>query len=178
MARPEAREDDKVIETWESAVAGVVWVWVYDRREDRYIKQSVGGRIGSRQLHLTRDDRKYNQEQIPVENAGMDPFANGALRYVKAATRDESLDQHNHYTDEDLAVMFEERDTAAFTALIGDVDSELILRRLAALGETAGTQAQTAALRELLTERYPIGGTQATVREMIEAGERLGARRR
>jgi hypothetical protein len=178
MARPEAREADKVIETWESAVAGSVWVWVYDRREDRYIKASCGGRTGSRRLHISRDDRKYNQEQIPVENSQHDPFTNGALRFIDAATRDDSLDMRYHFTDLDLGQIFDVRDMALFEEAVKEIESELILRRLAALGEQIGTMAQVDVVRELLQERYPIGGTQKTVREMIEAGERLGITRR
>jgi hypothetical protein len=173
--RPEAKDDDKVIETWESAVAGTVWVWVYDRREDRYVKQSVGGASSSRMLHISRDDRKYNEEQIPVENAKLDPFTNGALRFVKAATRDETLDMRYHYTDADLSQLFEVRDMLRFTEAVAAIDSELILRRLAALGEANATNSQSAVISDLLRERYPIGGTQKTVREMIEAGEKLAS---
>lgn len=175
--RPEVSDDDKTIETWEAAIAGSVYVWVYDRREDRYIKQGVGGRSASRRLHITRDDRKYNQEQIPVENESLDPFTNGALRFVSAATRDESLDMRYHYTDDELAQMFDLRDLDNFRDAVEDIKSELILRRLADMSETAATLGQVEIIKEILNERYPIGGTQKTVREMIEAGERIGATR-
>jgi hypothetical protein len=173
MARPEAKPEDKVVETWESAVAGAVWVWVYDRREDRYIKQACGGRTGSRRLHISRDDRKYNQEQVPVENAQHDVFTNGALRFIEAATRDDSLDMRHHFTDVDLGQFFDIRDVTLFEDAVKEISSELILRRLSDLASQIGTMAQNDILRELLRERYPIGGTQKTVREMIEAGERL-----
>ncbi len=177
MARPAVTEDDKTVETWESAIPGAVYVWVYDKREDRYVKQAVGGRSASRRLHITRDDRKYNQELIPVENTALDPFTNGALRFVTAASRDESLDVRYHFTDEELGQVFELRDLANFNEAIRDIDSELILRRLSDMSETIGTVAQVEALKDLLRERYPIGGTQKSVREMIEAGERIGATR-
>jgi hypothetical protein len=177
MARPETSADDKVIETWESAVAGTVTVWVYDRREDRYVKQSVGGRSASKLLHITRDDRKYNQELIPAENAKHDPFTNGALRFTNAATRDESLDLRYHYTTEELSQFFEMREMANFTEAITAIDSELILRRLGDLSEQIGTLAQVEALKDLIRAKYPIGGTQRTVQEMLDAGERLGVTR-
>lgn len=169
MARPEARPEDKVIETWESAVPGAVWVWVYDRREDRYMKQACGGRTGSRRLHISRDDRKYNQEQVPIENAKHDVFTNGALRLVDSATRDESLDSRYHFTDVDLGEFFDIRDLALFEEAVRGIGSELILRRLSALSEEVGTMAQNDMLRELLRERYPIGGTQTSVRELFDA---------
>lgn len=171
--RPEAREEDKVIETWESAVDGTVYVWVYDRREDRYVKATIGGGIGSKILHITRDDRKYNQEQVPIENKQHDPFTNGALRFKNAATRDETLDLRYHYTDEELIGIFDMRDLDLFKEAIESIESELILRRLFAVGETTGTIAQMDALRELIAARYPIGGTQKTVEEMMQKGQEL-----
>jgi hypothetical protein len=60
---------------------------------------------------------------------------------------------------------------------VSDITSELVLRRIYSLSEGAGTQAQNEALKNLIDTRYPIGGTQKTVREMIEAGERIGATR-
>ena len=177
MARPAVLDEDKVVETWETAIEGTIWVWVYDRREDRYQKQAVGGRSASKRLHITRDDRKYNQEQIPVENSTLDPFTNGSLRFIDAATRDESLDMRYHFTDEELAQLFEIRDPVLFDEAIKGFESELILRRLAAMSEKQGTVVQVEALRDLITQRHPIGGTQRTVREMIEAGEKLNATR-
>jgi hypothetical protein len=174
MVRPESNAEDKTIETWESVIPGIVFVWTYDRREDRYIQVSVGGKSGSKRLYLTRDDRKYNQEQVPFENSGMDVFTNGALRLIASETRDEHLDTRYHYTNEELAELFEVRDTDLFMEAVQEISSELILRRLMAMGEKLATQAQFNALKELVAVRYPIGGTQKTVREMIEAGERIG----
>lgn len=175
MARPEAAAADRVVETWETAIAGTVWVWVYNRRQDQYELQRVGGSEGSRRLHITRDDRKHNQEQVPFENRGADPFTNGALRLIDTAGRDEHLDVRYHYSDTDLCELFEIRDVDLFIEAVGDIKSELVIRRIAALAETKATLAQSEALRELTQTRYPVGGTQKTVREMLEAGERIGA---
>lgn len=177
MSRPVPSDDDKVVETWESVVAGVVYVWVYDRRDDKYIKQAVGGRSASKRLHISRDDRKYNQELIPPENRDHDPFTNGALRMKDAATRDESLDIRYHFTDEDLKTFFEIRDEKLFTEAVEAVESELILRRLEAVAEKEGTVAQHETVRELVRRRYPIGGTQRTVAEMFRENERSFAER-
>lgn len=175
MPRPQAKAEDQIIETWEILVSGQIYVWVYDKRDDRYRKQKVGGQSGSRRLHISREDRKYNQEQLPVENRAHDSFTNGALRLVESSDRDEHLDIRYHYTDADLGELFEVRDTDLFIQAVKEIDSELIIRRLAAMAENKATVAQNEALKELIEERYPIGGTQATVREMIEAGERIGA---
>ncbi len=174
MARPEAREEDKLVETWESTISGSTWVFTYDRRNDNYVPTRVGGE-GAKRLRITRDDRKYNQERIPDENRGHDPFTNGALRLVDTANRDEPLDIRYHYTDAELAEMFEVRDDTLFQDAIEDIESELIIRRMMAMAEKLGTIAQTTALKETAEKRWPIGGTQRTVREMMEAGDRIGA---
>ncbi len=176
MVRPIARDgEDRIVETWEVMIEGTVWVHVYDRRDDRYVKQRVGGREGSRRIHITRDDRKYNQERLPDENKGLDPFTNGALRLVDSATRDESLDTRYHMTPADIAELLEIKDEDLFREAVEAIESELIVRRLRALAETDGTVAQNSVLREVCEARWPIGGTQKSVREMIEAGERIGA---
>lgn len=177
MTRPVVSEEDRVVETWESEIAGTVWVWLYDRRDDKYIKQAVGGRSASRRLHITRDDRKYNQELVPPENRQHDPFTNGALRLVEAMTRDETLDMRYHLTDEDLKAFFEVRDDELFLEAVQALESELVMRRLEAVAEKEGTVSQYEAVKALVRDRYPIGGTQRTVREMIEAGERSAGQR-
>jgi hypothetical protein len=177
MARPAVKPEDQVVETWESTMPGTIYVWLYDRREDKYLKHRVGGKTGSKRLHITRDDRKYNQERVPVENIGHDPFTNGAMRLITAETRDENLDTRYHLSDTDLHEILEIRDVEPFMEAVSDIQSELIIRRLVALAEKDGTQGQNEALKELAEVRYPIGGTQKTVREMIEAGERIGADR-
>jgi hypothetical protein len=177
MVRPAITSDDQKIETYEITTGGTVWVWVFNKREDRFEKKRVGGRSGSRLLHITRDDRKHNQEQNPVENSGMDPFTNGSLRLITESDRDDTLDMRHHLTDGELEKYFEVRDKTKFRTKVDDVASELIIRRLMSLAEDHGTVAQTDVLRDIITARYPIGGTQRTVREMMEAGERLNAAR-
>lgn len=177
MVRPAVSDDDLKIETYEILTNGTVWVWTFNKREDRYEKKRVGGRSGSRLLHITRDDRKHNQEQNPVENAGLDPFTNGSLRLITEADRDDTLDMRHHLTDGELEKYFEVKDRNKFRAKVEAVDSELIVRRLMSLAEDHATAAQSEILRTLIAERYPVGGTQRTVREMLEAGERLNAAR-
>ena len=177
MTRPLLDAENAVIETWELAFPGMVSVWVYDRRDDQYKKQYVGARSGSKTLHISRDDRKYNQELIPDENRSLDPFLNGQLRLLGSADRDESLDVRNHLSNADLLAMFEVREVDLFNDLIEGITSEVILNRLRDLAETSATLAQSQALRDLIQKRYPVGGTQRTVREMLEAGERIGATR-
>lgn len=178
MSRPTANPNDQEIESWEIAFDGSVSIWVYDRRNDEYKKQVVAGHYGSRTMHLSRDDRKYNQELIPDECKHLDPFINGQLRLLGAsADRDENLDVRNHYSNDELATMFEVRDPELFREAMEGITSEVVLRRLQNMAETHATVAQNETLRDLIQRRYPVGGTQTTVKEMIEAGDRIGATR-
>ncbi len=73
--------------------------------------------------------------------------------------------------------MFDIRDESNFREAINDIESELVLRRMIALGETQGTNAQLEILKEVCQERWPIGGTQRTVREMMTAADAIDAQR-
>ncbi len=174
MPRPSTPKSDAATETWEATTAATTWVYTFDKREDRYKLTRVGGRSGSRRLMISRDDRKYNQEILPYENTSQDPFTNGTLRLVSDRSLDDELDTRYHYTDADIAAFYEVREADAFLEAISDITSELVLRRIAAFGDTSGTIAQLEAIRGLLRERYPVGGTQKSVQEMIDAGDRLG----
>ena len=162
------------METWEITTEGTVWVDKMDIREGKYVKTRVGGRQGgSKRLHITTDDRRFNQEQIVEEMRGYDPFTNGALVLVSAEKADD-IDSTYHLTAEDLSRLLEIKDTALFESEVTDIKSELILRRLKELAETQATVAQLAFISDLISERYRVGGTQRTVREMMAAGEMSG----
>lgn len=169
-----AQAGDKVQETWEITTEGTVWVWIYDRREDKYRKQRVGGRQGgSKRLHITSEDRRFNQEQVVDEMKPNDPFTNGALRLVSSA-RSSDIDDTYHLGPQDLRVMLNVVDEDEFQSNISGITSELILRRLKDVAELHGTVAQLRFIEETIEARYKVGGTQRTVQEMIDAGEKLG----
>lgn len=173
MSRPEVPDADKVIETWEITCPGTVWVYVFDRRQDRYSKARVSGTSGTRRLHISRDDRKFNQEQVSYEHRDLDPFTNGMLRLIDSSA-DADLDTRNHLSTEQLEAMLEVKDEAAFKTTVDDINSELILRRLLDVTERLGTIWQLEIVREVVHGRYALGGTQKTVRELLSAGEKLG----
>lgn len=167
MGRPVVmNESDNEIEVWEATTPSTTWVLVFDRREDRYKPTRVSGRSGTRRLHITRDDRKYNQEILPFENEKNDPFTNGTLRFVSSATRDEMLDTRYHMTDEELVGFFAARDTDEFMDEVRKIDSEVVLRKLLKLSPEHGTVNMTDTLREHIRTKFPVGGSQLTVREM------------
>lgn len=174
MSKVDGPSDSTVIESWEITTEGTVWVWKMDPREGKYVEQRVGGRQGgSRRLHISRDDRRFNQEQVVEEMKEHDPFRNGALVLVSAEQADD-IDTTYHLTSEDLGRLLEIKDQDLFETEVGDIKSELILRRLKEVAETKATVAQLEFIRTVIETRYKVGGTQRTVREMMQAGEMSG----
>lgn len=158
-------------ETWETITEGTIWVWLMDSRENRYRKQRVGGRAGgSKRLHISTDDRRYNEEQVIDEMVDHNPFRNGAMRLVSTEVVPDDVDTRYHLTIEQLAAMLEIKDEALFQSEVTDIDSELIIRRLKDQAEKSGTISQLAFLNELIDQRYRLGGTQRTVKEMLDRG--------
>lgn len=172
------RPEDSQIEVWEITTGGTVWVWIYDRRKDEYKQTRVGGSGGggSKKLTISVDDRMYNQEQVIEEHMNLDPFTNGMLRRLSGPELDEdtAVDTSNHLSSDDLIELLKVRDEEIFGEAVGEITSELVLRRLAEVADKEGTGWQSELVKELIRERWPIGGTQKTVREMIAAGELQG----
>jgi bifunctional DNA-binding transcriptional regulator/antitoxin component of YhaV-PrlF toxin-antitoxin module len=158
----------EVIETWDMLTEATVWVWVKDARTSSMVKKRIGGRAGgTKVLHLTTDERRYNQEQVVEENKDDDPFTNGSLKLRSVGVADD-IDTTYHLTNEDLRAMLSIRDQDVFESEVREISSELILRRLKDIAENEATIGQYTFLRDLVDERYKSGGTQATVREMLE----------
>lgn len=166
--------DEKVIETWEITTDGTVWLFKMDPREGKYVEHRVGGRQGgSRRLHISRDDRRFNQEQVVEEMKEHDVFRNGQLVLV-SADKAEDIDTTYHLTAEDLGRLLSIKEQKLFESEVSDIKSELILRRLKEVAERDATVAQLTFISDIIAERYKVGGTQRTVREMIAAGEDAG----
>jgi hypothetical protein len=164
--------DDPVIETWETLTDGTVWVWVKDARTGTMIKRRLGGKSGgTRSVNITADERRYNQEQVVEENKAEDPFTNGALK-LKSTAHASDVDTTYHLTNDDLRELLAIRDQATFEGEVEQITSELILRRLKDIAESDATIAQYTYVRDLVDKRYRSGGTQATVREMLEEESR------
>lgn len=172
-----AASNDDILETWDLLTESMVWVWVKDPRTGAMTKRRVGGASGgSKVLHLTADERRYNQEQVLDENVGLDPFTNGTLK-LRDATKASDVDSRYHLSNDDLRAMLAITDMQVFESEVADITSELILRRLKDIAENEATIGQYTFLRELVDSRYRTGGTQATVREMIEEeSKRAGGR--
>lgn len=164
-------------ETWTMASEGTCWVWVKDPREGGMIKQRVGGRAGgSRTLHISTDDRRFNEEQVIEEMEHHNIFKNGTLAFVSSTNGEKAadVDTKNQITAQDMRALLEIRDEDLFRSEVTDLSSELVVRRLKNLAEKDGTAAQNEVLTEIIEQRWKVGGTQRTVRELMDAGERIG----
>lgn len=157
------------IETWEITTEGTVWVLVSDPRDPSgYKKQRVGGRAGgSKRLRLSTDDRRYNEEQIVSEMQTSNPFRNGLLRLIDQTNQDDVVKTY-HLTNDDLLTILEIRDEEMFEEAVRDITSELIIRRLAAIGEKSATMSQLTFIKDLIEDRYKVGGTQKAVQEIFD----------
>lgn len=164
------------VEIWESTIAGTLFIQVHDpRRKGEWRPARVSGKgTGNSRLKLTRDEREFNQEMIPERNAGLDPFTNGALVCISGRPADEAKSRYE-LTDTDLLDLLAITDDTVFTEALEGTESELVIRRLLDLAEKHSTVARYSQVRDLVEDRYKCGGTQRTVQEMIDAGERIGA---
>lgn len=171
-----AAVDSDVMEVWEISTDGTVWVWKRDvRNPGNMEKVRVGGRAGgSRRLRITRDERRYNEEQVIEEMAEHNPFRNGALRLVSTEEVAEDVDPRYHLTTDDLLELLQVRDEDLFRAAVEEIASELVMRRLYMVAEKNATAGQMDIIRGLIESRYKVGGTQKTVRELYAAGELAG----
>lgn len=152
------------METWEIQVPGRVTVWKRNRRTGEYDRATVTGE-GPKLLHITKDDRLYNEELIPEENTNLNPFTNGSL----ARRNGKALEG---LTTDTLREILSIGSPDAFREALEDhVGNELTIRRLHDLAQTEGTMGQVDALRDVIDEHYKSGGTQRTVREMMEESE-------
>lgn len=162
------KPDTEIQETWEIVIPGGVRVWTLNRRTGEYELTRVHGTKGPKRLRITKDERKYNQEIIPGENVNGDPFTNGSLVLLKDGKR-------IGVTDDDLALYLDIKDPELFREGLESIEeNELLVRRLHALAEKQATMEQLEVIKDLLEERYKVGGTQPTVQQMLDEAEDRG----
>lgn len=163
------QRDRQVMEVWEIQIPGGCHIQRFDQRRQEYVLVKLHGSNGPKRITLSKDDRIYNQEMIRPDYKKHDPFENGTLARVEAGNL-------VGITDGDLAEMLSVRG-AEFRSLLASIENELTARRLYDLAQRDGTMEQVEALRDLIEERWRVGGTQPTVAELYaeatEGGERL-----
>lgn len=155
-------------EIWEAVTASAAWVQVRDRMNGGWKQVRVGGEGGPRRLQLSVEERRWNQDLVPEENIGLDPFANGQLLCVQGGAK-----TGNHLSDDELTAVLRDGDDATFQSTVEGMESEIVLRRLQVLAERKATMARYEFVREIVDTRYRVGGTQRAVQALLDAGEAL-----
>lgn len=149
-------------EIWEMTVPGRVHVEITNHR-GRPQDLTVRG-VGQR-LRISTTDREIAQERIRGEEH--DPFRNGTLRRIDTGERLEEKSK-DELSDEDLTEVFTL--TGDEFETIVDELSELNVRRMNAMADTVdATSSQSAYLKKIIEDRYPVGGTTPTYEEMMRS---------
>lgn len=158
-------------EVWEIQIPGTIYAKVRNPEiAGTWKVVKANGTNGPRRLSLTTSERKYNRELIPDENQHLDPFSNGSLRCVVG----EPMNNDKPWlTDADLEAIVRLESDDLYQEEVSSITLELTLRRLLDLCQRIGTVGRYEFVRDLVQERYAVGGTQRAVQEMIDAGEKL-----
>ncbi len=154
------------VEIWETAIEGVVWVRVMDRRgNERQVK--VGPAKAAR-LRIKTADRENSQDAVLKE--GSDPFTNGTLRRVDAnAPVDPEADFKRHtYTNAVLTWVMGHQGTE-FDALIDRMNERGVRSMKAWAVEHDGTVSQLQKIQDTIDEKYKIEAVMPSTAEIIEA---------
>lgn len=155
------------VEIWEAVTESIVFVSVRDTMNGGWKQKKVSTQ-GPKRIQITVEERRFNQDNIPEENLALDPFSNGQLICVQGDAK-----SPYHLTDDDLVTILTLDDEAEFESAIAETTSEVILRRMLNLAQTRASHVRYEFIRDLVDERYRVGGTQKTVQAMIDAGEAL-----
>lgn len=151
-------------EVWEAATEGTTWLHKKNLQVAGTWKQhKVGGR-GSQRITLTVEERLHNQEMMPFENEHMDPFTNGTLIRISPENGDRSASE---VTDAQLLELFEISNDDVFSAEVGEITSEVVLRRLMKLAEKHATMVRYNAVRDMVDDRYKKNKTQTSVADLF-----------
>jgi hypothetical protein len=161
--------EEDVIEIWEATTDSIVFLNVKDPVKKGW-KQVKVTLQGPKRVQITLEERRFNQSQIPEENLALDPFSNGQLICVQGDAKGTNM-----LTDDDLVTILTLDDDEGFEAAVTDLDSEVLVRRLLGLSETRATHNRFEFIRDLVDVRYRVGGTQRTVQQMIDDGEKVSA---
>lgn len=157
-------------EIWEIQIPGTIYTKVRNHEIAGTWKTiKANGTNGPKRLTLLASERRYNRELIPDENAHLDPFSNGSLRCVVG----EPKNHKTWLTDEDLEAIIRLESEDLYKEEVAGITLELTLRRLLDLAQRIATVSRYEFVKEVVQERYQVGGTQRAVAEMIEAGEKI-----
>jgi len=154
------------VEIWEATTLQTTWLNVFDHINGGWKQVRVGGGAGaSKRIQLSVIERRFNSDMVPEESMGLDPFSNGALICVQGEAR-----TANQIDDAAIIALLTGPDEK-FIASIDGIKSELLLRRILTISAKHATNERYTYLRDLIDQRYKVGGTQRAMRELYALGE-------
>lgn len=149
--------EQKQREIWESTIPGRVSLMIENSRGQQQTVSVVGK---GKRLRLTQLDRELAEEVIRTPDNN--PFRNGMLVRVDGKGHDPSSDE---LADDELQAIFEldQDDFRATVTALGQVN----VRRLKAMvAEVDASKSEIEFLDELISTRWPIGGSMPSYDEM------------
>lgn len=158
-------------EVWELVIPGQVFVEVKDpRHRGSYTQRRVGGNA-SRRVQLSVEERLFNQGLVAYGHEDQDVFTNGMMIRILPKTEERG---EYELTDAELVTWLTEDDDDQYDALIREVDSEIILRRMLTLAEKKATKWRYDLLENLIRDRYLVSKSSKVAIEEEVARERAG----
>lgn len=152
-------------EIWDSTVASQVWV---ETTDEKGRARSVVVRGGGR-LRITSIDREINQDFIV--NPENDPFTNGMLIRVDAPQDTDPRTASDQALDTKGLMDIFAKTGKIFERRVNALN-EVNVRRMWDMRESVdATASQTAYLRSILDEKWPIGSDTPSYRELKGLGE-------
>lgn len=139
---------DTNLEIWENPTESLVALIKLDHRGVQIDALVQAGR----KIHLTPEEREINEGLVAEDK--LNPFRNGLLRPIKLIKNDpdvaDAVITANARSDSELLEILK-KSGAVFNRAIGEMDSEVTLRRLEALAADAdGTLKQVEAIKARL----------------------------
>lgn len=156
--------DLRQTEVWEATTDGTTWLHKKNPQiAGTWRQHKVGGR-GSKRITLTVEERLHNQELMPYENDYLDPFTNGTLIRVSPAEGGER--SVSEVSNAQLLELFEISNDDVFASEVGEIGSEVVLRRLLALAEKHASMVRYNMVRDVVEDRYKRNKTQTSVADL------------
>jgi len=165
-----ARNADE--EVWGMQVAGAVSLRVTQfNRFGQPVEASLtmGPNRQGQQFRIQKIDREENQARCMSKDH--DPFLNGMLVRIDADQQEDPMTASTDALSTEQLLEIYDLDTKKFQARVKGL-GELPMRRLAEVGESMDcSHLQITFVRDLIAERYSVGGPQTT----MDLGERMSS---
>lgn len=158
------QEQLQQIEVWEAATEGTTWLHKKNPQVAGTWKQHKVGGKGSKRITITVEERLHNQDLLIYENQHLDPFTNGTLVRISPESAERGPSE---VTDDQLLELFEIGNDDVFASEVGEIKSEVVIRRLLALAEKHTSMVRYNMVRDVVDDRYKKAKTQTSVADLF-----------